>query len=202
MKKDKQGRTIDASSFSTEISSTVVDADEYVKRMGIKEYWEYAEFDTPSGNGYIEKSRGNLVYSQVDAQIQNEKIPLSLERTYNSQSTAKTAFGVGWTHNYDIEILNICVRDSTDYKNIVLKDGNGTLFFFNRNTDGTYTSSMGKYLTLKKEEKTEEVELPDPSDSSQTSGNQENTTDDEGNKTIKVKVISSFTMKTKDNVEY
>ncbi|MEO2239652.1 DNRLRE domain-containing protein [Dorea sp. YH-dor226] len=202
VKKDKQGRTIDASSFSTEISSTVVDADEYVKRMGIKEYWEYAEFDTPSGNGYIEKSRGNLVYSQVDAQIQNEKIPLSLERTYNSQSTAKTAFGVGWTHNYDIEILNICVRDSTDYKNIVLKDGNGTLFFFNRNTDGTYTSSMGKYLTLKKEEKTEEVELPDPSDSSQTSGNQENTTDDEGNKTIKVKVISSFTMKTKDNVEY
>ena len=105
--------------------------------MGLKEYWEYAEFQTPSGNGYIEKSKGNLVYTQVDAEIPNEQLPVVLERTYNSQSSAKTAFGVGRTHSFDMELLNICRNDTLDFRDIVLKDGTGTLFFFNRSQDGT-----------------------------------------------------------------
>lgn len=190
VRKDKYGRITDAGSYSNEVASTVVDANEYVKRMGLKEYWEYAEFTTPSGNGYVEKSKGNLFYTQVDAQIPNEQLAVSLERAYNSQSTAKTAFGVGWTHSFDMELLNICRNDTLDFKDIVLKDGTGTLFFFDRNQDGTYTSSMGKYMTLKKEDKTDTVELPDGSEIGVA------------NKTRKVEVISSFTMTTKDNVEY
>lgn len=189
VKKDPYGQVMQAGSFSDEISSTVVDADEYMKRMGIKEYWEYAEFATPSGNGYIEKSKGNLVYTQVDAEIPNEQLPVVLERTYNSQSSAKTAFGVGWTHSFDMELLNICKNDSLDFKNIVLKDGNGTLFFYHQGADGKYSSSMGKYTELKKEDKTEEVELPDKEVGVK-------------DKTKKVKIISSFTLTTKDNVEY
>lgn len=189
VEKDADGAVVRASSYSSEIASTVVDADEYVKRMGIKEYWEYAEFATPSGNGYIEKSQGNLVYTQVDAEIPNEQLPVVLERTYNSQSSAKTAFGVGWTHSFDMELLNICKNDSLDFKNIVLKDGNGTLFFYNQSDDGSYVSSMGKYTTLKKEDKTEEVELPDKEVGVK-------------DKTKKVEIKSSFTLTTKDNVEY
>lgn len=189
VEKDASGNVIRASSYSNEIDSTVIDADEYVKRMGLKEYWEYAEFDTPSGDGNIEKSRGNLVYIQADAEIPNEKLPVKLERTYNSLSSEKTAFGVGWTHSFDMELLNICKNDSLDFKNIVLKDGNGTLFFFNRKDDGSYTSSMGKYINLKKESKTEEVELPDKEIGVK-------------DKKKKVKVVSEFTMDTKDNVQY
>ena len=40
MEKDATGKVIRTSSFSKEVESTVVDADEYVKRMGVKEYWE------------------------------------------------------------------------------------------------------------------------------------------------------------------
>lgn len=189
VEKDKSGKVIQASSYSNEISSAVIDADEYVKRLGLKEYWEYAEFSTPSGDGNIEKSRGNLVYSQTDTEIPNEQLPVKLERTYNSMSSEKTAFGVGWTHSFDMELLNICKNDSLDFKNVVLKDGNGTLFFFNKKEDGSYTSSMGKYVNLKKESKTEEVELPDKEIGVK-------------DKKKKVKVISEFSMNTKDNVEY
>mgnify|MGYP007079132466 CR=1 FL=1 len=42
----------------------------------------------------------------------------------------------------------------------MLKDGNGTLSFY-KNEDGSYTSSMGKYVNLNERIKTEEVELPD-----------------------------------------
>ena len=104
-------------------------------------------------------------------------------------SSEKTAFGVGWTHSFDMELLNICKNDSLDFKNVVLKDGNGTLFFFNKKEDGSYTSSMGKYVNLKKESKTEEVELPDKEIGVK-------------DKKKKVKVISEFSMNTKDNVEY
>ncbi len=189
VEKDGAGNIIRASSFSEEVASTVIDADEYVKRLGLKEYWEYAEFDTPSGNGAIEKSKGNLVYTQVDTEIPNEQLPVMLERTYNSQSSEKTAFGVGWTHSFDMELVNICKNDSLDFKNIVLKDGDGTLYFYSQKDDGAYISSMGKYTELKKESKTEEVELPD-----KTVGVKD--------KKKKVKVVSEFTMKTKDNVEY
>lgn len=189
VEKNEDGKVVRKSSFSFEISSTVIDADEYVKRLGLKEYWEYAEFDTPSGEGAIEKSKGNFVYTQKDTEIPNEQLPVVLERTYNSQSSEKTAFGVGWTHSFDMELLNICKNDSLEFKNIVLKDGNGTLYFYNQKEDGSYVSSMGKYTQLKKEEKTEEVELPEKEIGVK-------------DKTKKVKVISSFTMTTKDNVQY
>lgn len=55
VEKDKSGKVIQASSYSNEISSAVIDADEYVKRLGLKEYWEYAEFSTPSGDGQHRK---------------------------------------------------------------------------------------------------------------------------------------------------
>lgn len=115
VEKDESGAIIRAGSYSNEIDSTVVDADEYVKRMGRKEYWEYVEFDTPSGNGGIEKSRGNMVYTQADAEIPNEQLPVCLERTYNSQSSEKTAFGVGRTHSFDMELLNVCKNDSVGF---------------------------------------------------------------------------------------
>ena len=95
VEKDKSGKVIQASSYSNEISSAVIDADEYVKRLGLKEYWEYAEFSTPSGDGNIEKSRGNLVYSQTDTEIPNEQLPVKLERTYNSMSSEKIRIWCG-----------------------------------------------------------------------------------------------------------
>lgn len=190
VRKDKDGKITGKSSFSKEISSAVIDSDEYTKRMGVKDYWEYAEIGLPNGDVNIEKSGGNLVYTQKDVEIPNEQLEVVLSRTYNSQSSAKSAFGVGWNHSFDMEILNICEDDSLEFNTVVLKDGYGTVYRFEKKDDGSYISSMGKYINLKKEEKTEDVKLP-KADSIGV-----------GKKEETVTVRSAYTITTKDNDEY
>ncbi|MDY3010718.1 MAG: DNRLRE domain-containing protein, partial [Clostridiales Family XIII bacterium] len=180
-----------ASSYSDQVYSRVVDGNEYTKRMGVKEYWEFAEIESPAGDISIEKSMGNLVFSQTDAEIPNEQLEVELSRTYNSQSTAKSAFGVGWSHDFDMELLNICKGNELNYDNVVLKDGSGTIYHFIKQADGSYSSSLGKYINLKKEEKSEDVKLPERK--AGIAGADEK-------KTVTVK--SSFTMETKDDLEY
>ncbi|MEG2364415.1 MAG: DUF6531 domain-containing protein [Terrisporobacter sp.] len=120
VKVDDSGKVISASSFSDEVSSTVVDSNEYTKRMGIKEYWEYVDIEMPNGTGHIEKSEGNFVYQQTDAVLPNEQLEVTLGRTYNSKSSSKSAFGIGWNHEYDIEILSLFGKDNLEEGKIAL----------------------------------------------------------------------------------
>lgn len=69
--------------------------------MGSKEYWEFAEIELPTGDIGIEKSMGNLVYQQLDAELPNEQLEVEINRTYNSQSTAKS---LEFPQNYPYEI--------------------------------------------------------------------------------------------------
>lgn len=173
------------SSFSRIISTKVVDGDEYVKLLGYKPYWEYESFENPNGIGYVEKSQGNFVYEQTDADIANEKMPVSIERTYNSQASTVSSLGFGWNHSYDLELLNINEEDKlVDRK--ALRDETGTIFLFEKLQDGTYASSMGKYMSLTQEEKSETVEIPARN----------------GNQKISRDITSSYTILTKDNLEY
>ncbi|WP_434799126.1 toxin C-terminal domain-containing protein [Terrisporobacter vanillatitrophus] len=190
VKRNKDGSIIEASSYSDEVSSTVVDSDEYTKRMGIKEYWEYVDVEMPNGTGHIEKSEGNFVYQQTDAVLPNEELEVNLNRTYNSKSSAKSAFGIGWNHDYDIEILSLCENDKLDEGKIALKDSTGTIYYFYKKYDGTYISTMGKYINLLKEDITDEVKIPDRSATSQ------------GNAEITKTINSSYTITTKDNNTY
>ncbi|WP_419725664.1 polymorphic toxin-type HINT domain-containing protein [Terrisporobacter petrolearius] len=190
VKRNKDGSIIEASSYSDEVSSTVVDSDEYTKRMGIKEYWEYVDIEMPNGTGHIEKSEGNFVYQQKDAVLPNEELEVNLNRTYNSKSSAKSAFGIGWNHDYDIEILSLCEKDKLDEGKIALKDSTGTIYYFHKKDDGTYVSSMGKYINLLKKDITDEVKIPDRSATSQ------------GNAEITKTINSSYTITTKDNGTY
>ncbi len=181
-----------ASSFSEERFGRVVDSDEYTKRMGVKEYWEYADIETPNGDISIEKSMGNMVYQQTDAMLPNEGLEVELTRTYNSQSSSKSAFGVGWSHDYDIELLRICKDDDINDANLVMKDGSGTIYHFVKNEDGIYTSSLGKYITLKKEELSEDVKIP-----ARIIG-----VADSGDEKATITINSSYTIDTKDNIQY
>ena len=88
-----------------------MDGDEYTKLLGYKSYWEYESFENPVGTGYVEKSQGNFVYTQTDAEIENEKLPVKIDRTYNSQASTVSSLGLGWNHSYDIELLNINEAD-------------------------------------------------------------------------------------------
>lgn len=160
VKKDSLGNVIEASTFSDEMSASVVSYDEYTKRLGQKGYWAYGVLDLPESSVAVEKSKGNLVYSQTDAVVANELLGIELVRAYNSQATSKGAFGYGWSHSYDMELLSLCESDELNEGAIILKDGNGTLFWFDKNADGSYTSSLGKYVTLEKVDGKETITLP------------------------------------------
>lgn len=191
VKKDEDGKILDASSYSKCVGSTVISGNEYTKRMGMKDYWKYAQIDTPNGTAAVEKSAGNLVYQQKDAEIPNEQLEVEITRSYNSSSTAKSAFGLGWTHDFDMELLSICETDSVDFDNVVLKDGSGTIYHFLKQEDGNYVSSLGKYIIMKDEEKSEDIKLPEKK-IGVASANQMKT----------VTVSSQYTLTTKDNIEY
>ena len=187
------GTTKRYSSYSDQIYSRVVDSNEYTKRMGVKEYWEFADIEMATGELSVEKSMGNLVYSQIDASVPNEQLEVELNRTYNSQSSAKSAFGVGWTHDYDIELLKICENDELNNNNIVMKDGSGTIYHFVKGSDSVkYSSSLGKYIELVIEEKTETVYVPER--------NYQNTSGSDDMRAIEI--TSTYTATTKDNIEY
>ena len=184
---DSSGKILNRSSFSNEIGSDVVDQDEYAKFLGMKDYWEFTEFETANGNGYIEKSRGNFVYVQQDAELPNEGLEVYLARTYNSRSSSQGAFGYGWSHDYDMELLNICEADSLEVNNIVFKDGDGTVFLFTRNSEKEeFTSSLGSYIDLsdEKEDKTKQVSI---------SGN---------GSSAKTTITYRYVMTTKDGLQY
>lgn len=183
VKKNAEGEVIAASTFSNEMQGTVVSYDEYVKRLGSKEYWAYADLDMPSGTARVEKSEGNLVFSQVDGLITNHLLNVEFNRTYNSKATSKTAFGYGWTHSYDLELLSLYETDELEKGKIIFKDATGTLYFFAKGDDGKYISSLGKYITLEKIDTKETVTLP------AAAGN------------ISVEVNSAYTLKTKAKEE-
>lgn len=186
--KDKDGRVLSASSYSDTAESTPIDRDEYKKALGHKEYWAYADIATPSGSGYIEKSQGNFVYEQTDAEIPNEQLAVALTRTYNSMATSKSGFGYGWTHSYDIELLKLGKDNSLEDGILVLRDGSGTLYQF-KNEGDTYISSLGKHVNLKKEDKTQAIALNNPGA-------------DGGNQVTTVNVASAYTMTTRDGQTY
>lgn len=173
------------SSFSPIFSVKVTDGDEYVKCLGDKDYWFYEDFSTPNGNGKIEISRGNFYYGQTETIIPNNNMPVEISRAYNNQASSTSSLGIGWNNSYDIELLNINEWDQlTDQK--ALKDATGTIFLFDKNPDGSYASSMGKYITLKEEPKKEIIKIPARN----------------GNPAVKAIVESMYTMLTKDNEEY
>ena len=181
--KDSSGRFVSASSYSDTAESTPVDRNEYSKALGHKEYWAYAEVATPSGNGYIEKSQGNFLYEQTDGELPNEQLPVELTRTYNSMATSKSAFGYGWTHSYDIELLKLGSGSNPEEGILVLRDGSGTLYQFKAEGD-SYISSMGKYVNLLKEARTHNIALGS------------------GETVETMTITSAYTMTTRDNLAY
>ena len=150
----------DKSRFSTEVSSRVVDADEYAKRLGSKECWSYAEASMPNGDISIEKSKGNLLFSQTDIEIDNDDMPLEISRVYNSQASAVSAFGPGWSHNYDLELLAVCHGSTSQMEQIAYRDETGSIILFSKGSDGKYISNLGKYMILEEDEQTEDFTIP------------------------------------------
>ena len=113
---------------SDSINGENISITEFDKRLGNKEYLGYFTFDTPNGNGTIEKSKGNLTYSQTDTELPTEQLDFSLQRTYNSQSTFSGMFGLGFSDTFHRELYKVG-------DNIVLSENDGSIYKFKKENE-------------------------------------------------------------------
>lgn len=124
------------------VAVACVDSNECLKQIGDQSYWTYSSFNAGAGNGNVNVSSGNLVFSSEDFSFPSI-LPVDMTRTYNSQSTATSSLGKGWDFSFNFRLYALSNGD------IVLKDGDGTLhkFIYNSGT-GTYTPEAGLYMSL------------------------------------------------------
>lgn len=131
--------------LDTVLSMDGTDPKEYEKRTGSRDYLGYYEFTTPSGNGAVEHSSGNLTYSQEDANLPAGQLSLDVTRNYNSQSGITGMCGEGWTDSLHKELI----RDETG--NVYFMDSDGTVYTFVKGGNG-YTCAQTKDFTLQSAE--------------------------------------------------
>ena len=133
--------------YSQEVSGTFVSENEINKQIGNKGYQQFTGFDNSSGNGNINPSSGNLFYTTTDATRESPMGTLSLVRYYNSQASYSTNLGQGWDFNYNIILLKE-LNSSQQETAMLLKLGDGSIYRFSKNQNGTYTSPNGLFATL------------------------------------------------------
>ncbi|MHB0914897.1 MAG: DUF6531 domain-containing protein, partial [Thermoleophilia bacterium] len=90
----------------------------------------------------VNTATGAFFYSQTDVDIQTKGLPLSIERTYNSNDQQDGPFGYGWSFNWQMDIM---VESSG---NAVVRRGDGRRDTFIRNGDGTFTAPSGRHDIL------------------------------------------------------
>ena len=91
---------------------------------------------------------GNFRITESDFVIPGVGFSLGVHRSYNNQNNLKEGpFGFGWTFNYDVSLVEI--NDGVNNQ-VIIKRGDGVELVFQVNSDGTYISPQGRFLTLAK----------------------------------------------------
>lgn len=92
----------------------------------------------------INLNTGNFYMDLSDAEMDEFGGTFSIFRSYNSKASDKNSvFGRGWSFNYDQSLAQL--EDGT----ILYMRGDGSVLFFTRNEDGTYTAPEGYEYELK-----------------------------------------------------
>ena len=141
-----------SAAVKTENSVKMVSADELNKMLGKQEYWSFATVPAGNASGYINVTSGNLVYEQIDTLLTAPLLSNTLQRTYNSQSTAMSAFGYGWDFSFNTNLLREYNGATGEEVGLILKDGDGTIHRFVKQEDGSYRSPAGIFITLTQRE--------------------------------------------------
>ena len=178
--KTTKGKDENTNIITPAIKSETSDKSEWTKRLGSKEYLGYFAYKTPNGDGTIEKSQGNLTYSQKDIELPSSQVSFDLQRNYNSQSKINNMFGVGWSDSFHKELY----KTGND-EEIIFRDSDGSMFKFKGDSKGNYTCAETKDYELVQTDKIEKYE---------TKGNDGNTKVYEAN--------DYYEMTTKDNSIY
>lgn len=90
----------------------------------------------------VNTATGNFAHHHDDLKIDARGLDLLFSRTYNSQDEYLGPLGYGWTHSYNIFLINR--RDGS----VLIKWHDGHSEVFIENVDGTYQSPTGVFSTL------------------------------------------------------
>ncbi|PJN87670.1 DNRLRE domain-containing protein [Bacillus sp. mrc49] len=122
------------SNWSGLFKPTIPGAEDF---LGMEDFWTGIDVN----NGTVNAATGNVIVDETDFSIDGRGPGLSIGRTYNSMSTSKGLFGLGWYSDAEMSII----QDSSYVKFI---DEDGTIHGFVKKTDGTYEAPTGVYLEL------------------------------------------------------
>ncbi|MFH8474215.1 DUF6531 domain-containing protein [Streptomyces sp. NPDC018000] len=96
-----------------------------------------------------------MFYEQLtDASLVSPGVPLALERTYRSDSTASGLLGPGWATPFDAKLTAATGK-------VTYRTSDGASFVFTQAGDGTYTAPAGSAAKLVKGASTYTITTPD-----------------------------------------
>ncbi|PEJ57980.1 Wall-associated protein [Bacillus sp. AFS002410] len=130
---------------------------ENVPFLGTEDYWSFV--DVPGGN--INTATGNFITTENDFLLGGKGPGITIDRTYNSQSSIKGLFGYNWHSNLDSSI-NL-VGNEANYI-----DEDGSLLTFVKDTNGVYRPPTGTGIYLELTENGDKLNLKDTDQSIKT----------------------------------
>lgn len=95
----------------------------------------------------VNLATGDFFYEQLDLSIPSRGMALEFKRFYNNQDDYDGPFGVGWSHAYNIFLLESSDGES-DF--VIRRNPNGNKDKFLKNPDSSYTAPAGIFDTLVK----------------------------------------------------
>jgi len=127
--------------------------------LGVMAVWAFAGHAASTVNpdpshalttDQINTINGDITLDETDLAIPCPSFDLVLARAYNSTSSASNTLGQGWTHSLDWSLATV---SNTAYGSLagmfkVLKTGDGQLYWFHQEVDGTFSSPQDSNLRL------------------------------------------------------
>ena len=97
----------------------------------------------------VNVATGNYAYENTDFTIPSRGDPIEFNRFYNSQDGYDGPLGIGWSHNYNIFLVEVVGGSGENY--VIRRNPEGDKDEFRQNPDGTYSAPQGVFDTLTKE---------------------------------------------------
>lgn len=93
--------------------------------------------------GKVNMANGNFVVTQTDVNLSGRGLGTNITRVYNSQMKTNGDLGWGW---------RLDVPELSQYSNgsVLIIDGSGAKHLYTTNTDGSFKTPTGTYITLTK----------------------------------------------------
>ncbi|WP_461611878.1 DNRLRE domain-containing protein [Cytobacillus kochii] len=122
------------SNWSGLYKPTIPSSEDY---LGMEDYWTGIDVH----NGVVNAATGNLIIDETDYSIDGRGPGLGIGRTYNSLSSSKGFFGIGWISDAEMNVV-------ADQSYVKFTDEDGTTHSFTKKSDGSYEAPTGVYLEL------------------------------------------------------